>query len=229
MIYGILFLGAILALCVGLFFLNINMKKALRQAFESAGFEIVKGGTQAIEEIAGCAPLPEGVRARYIVDWWGTSQIDDHEVTLISHRTLRRMGKSVETVYTMIVSVECPAAWPGFRLTGGTLFSRIAAAAGFKDLKVENATFNKRWNIRTDDEGFAILVLTPEMQEWLLEAPKKESWTILEGHLVCAWHRRLKPKDVDQFVHRVTEFRRHLPPELDAWTAPEAGEEPAGV
>jgi hypothetical protein len=221
LLLGVAFLALVIGLAVWACVWNIKAKKALRLGVESHGFTLTKGPSKHAEEIAARAPLPEGTRCRYSVDWWGEGKIDDVDVTMLCHRTVRRAGKSTETLYTMISRTECPSAWPGLRLQAETFISKMAKKVGVKDLEVENEAFNKRWLINANDEEFAVLLLSPEVQEWLLDANKKESWSILDGHLICTWHKRLKPKELDLFVGRVATFRRLIPPELDAWTPSE--------
>jgi hypothetical protein len=218
MLIGVAFIAAIIGLAVWVRVAHVKKKKALRLAFESKGFTPNKDVPQPVIEIASKALLPDGMRCRYFHDWYAQGSIDGVDVTLILHRTLRRVGKSYETVFTMIAAIESPKAWPGLRLQAETLLTRAAAKVGMKDLQVESKPFNKRWHITADDKEFAVLVLSPELQEWLLEAPKKESWTILGGHLVCAWQKPLKLNEVDLFLGRVATFKRMLPQELDEWT-----------
>lgn len=147
--------------------------------------------------------------------------IDGRSVRLIEHLHIRSAGSFSQLIFHVIACVECPKAWPTLRLRHKNFMHKVGAMFGKTDLQVDDDAFNKKWRIDTSDETFAILLLTPGVQAWLMGGDAREVWTIADGWLVCARRGRLNEESFDQLAPRPLELLGMLAPELDAYV-PEA-------
>jgi hypothetical protein len=167
---------------------------------------------------AGVGMLRHGNRG---VKLWFGGELDGRRVDLIEHQYVVSTGKSTHVVTHTAAATPAPEAWPRLSLSSRNALTSWWASVRGNDFKVENEAFNSRWIVKTDDAGFALLFLTPEVQEFLAAAPSAESWHVAGGSLCWMVKRRLKPRDLPRPMQRVLELRAVLPPELDVW-APDA-------
>ena len=72
--------------------------------------------------------------------------------------------------------------------------------------------------VGADDEAFAVTLLSPEMQSFLLEKPEVR-WRIRNGEVCLIYSGDLKPARIGASIDRLRRFWSLVPPELDAWTA----------
>ncbi len=144
-------------------------------------------------------------------------EIDGTEVRVIEHRYTESSGNSSRTIRHIGVAIRCPPAWPDLRLAHENLGTKLISMLAGKDLQMENDEFNKRWRIKADDEDFAVLVLNPSVQSWLMRDDSSEIWSIADGWLACARRDRLREEAFDRIAKRPLELLGMLPPELDAY------------
>lgn len=156
-------------------------------------------------------------------------------VQMLMHTYTTSNGKNTSTITHTVVTTPCPPAWPQLGIGREHLGHRILEAfGGAKDLQVEDNVFNETFRIRTDDEVFATLALSPAVQAFLLEITKRgpgatsgkkqtirlsrEQWSIAHGGLTLLIAGRVKPDEIEHLLDRVVTFRALLPRELDAYT-----------
>jgi len=114
--------------------------------------------------------------------------------------------------------------WPLLLLTSESLLSRIGEKLGLKaDFKVEDEAFNKRWKVECPDEGFALAILSPEVQEVLKTGHAMDWWAIGGmgrsggGSMVCLGRNAVgSPKVVDEMLEHLTTVIARLPTEARA-------------
>jgi hypothetical protein len=116
-----------------------------------------------------------------------------------------------------------PPQWPRLSLSSRHALASWWASMTGKDFKVENAAFNARWIVKADDPDFALLFLTPDVQQFLAEAPSAETWHVADGSLCWMVRKQLKPRAIPGPVGRVVALRGLLAPELDFWEPAVAG------
>ncbi len=132
-------------------------------------------------------------------------------------------GHSSHSVRLLACAVPCPENWPDLTLTREHALHRLGAILGIRDIEVEDPAFNARWRVRSPDETFAILFLTPEVQQFLMDKEDTlESWWITGGSLACVRLARLDPEQVAAIERRTRQLRTLLPPELDVYTPEES-------
>ncbi len=151
--------------------------------------------------------------------WIAADPAGKNPLALLQHTYVVSTGQSAIQVVHTLAALPCPTAWPPLKLTPENLGHRIAGMLGKGDIKLESDEFNKRWFVKADDEDFAALVLSPEMQEWLVEAPKWATFHIGHGQLVCAAKKGLKPDELPELIEQCQGFADLIAPELQAWVA----------
>jgi hypothetical protein len=151
--------------------------------------------------------------------WIATGRPHDPDptLTIFEHTFATNIGGAPVPVTHTVAALDCPRSWPDLSLTAAHLGHRLAALARAPGLRLENESFNRRWHIRADDEDFATLVLTPEMQADLLGLPKHASVHIGQGTLTVIYKKKLKPEALADLARAVEGVMARIPPELDAW------------
>jgi len=147
----------------------------------------------------------------------GTASGGPVEVAEFIYKTGR--GKHTQTHRNMQVSRPCPGEWPAFRVSRRLSFMRrpIASLIGGEDFGLENESFGKRWSIECADKDFVVLLLAPIVQDWLMLAPKDESWTIADGRVCVTQMRRCDAAETIALINRLDEFLAMVPGELAAY------------
>ncbi len=150
---------------------------------------------------------------------WAGGEVEGRQVFLIEHAYTVHTGKSNHTVHHTAAAIACPSQWPVVSLKGQNVVTGWWANLHGRDMKLENEAFNKQWIVRAENEDFALLVLSPQVQDFLCNAPSGETWQI--GHGWICWYRqkRLKIDNADVPIDRLMGLVRLLPPELQHWQA----------
>lgn len=162
-------------------------------------------------EALGLGRGARGVRATM------DGEVEGAEVRVIEHRYVEGGGNNSRTVRHVAAAIPCPDSWPMLRLSHEHLGTKLLSMLGGKDLQVESEAFNKRWRIAADDEDFAVLVLSPDVQDWLMRDDRREVWAIGRGWIACARRERLRAESFERISRRPLELLAMLPPELVAY------------
>lgn len=70
------------------------------------------------------------------------------------------------------------------------------------------ARFGRRWFIIYPENQEAVAQFPEPLIEWLLKAPRRESWTCARGELSCSWSRVCTPDQAEQLLARLATFLR---------------------
>ncbi|MCC6678047.1 MAG: hypothetical protein IT436_12975 [Phycisphaerales bacterium] len=218
------FVGVFIALAIA-----AEKRRAQRQreACEAAGVSIRHGLGLKDEDAARyffdrtglMRELRTGAKG---VGFAGVARAGDREVVLVEHSYTSGSGKSQHTVRHAIVSVAAPGRWPDLRITPEGIFRKLAELVGMKDIQLENPAFNDRWRVKTADEDFAVVLISPEMQAWLAEWPREYWVTIGEGAISVVASGHITPARLPVMIRLVTELADLIPPELEMWGVEEA-------
>ena len=156
------------------------------------------------------------------VQWLADGTIDGHDVRVISHQYSERRGSDRRDVNHLVVAQAVPSAWPNTSLRPESLMSRMISQFGREDLQLEDAEFNRRFRISSDDPDFALTLLSPDVQAWMNERQQAreapygvmatlsrfvvgafETWHLADGWLFC-----LEPPSTVAFDEQVTVLMR---------------------
>ncbi len=125
-------------------------------------------------------------------------------------------GQTTVQVSHTIYAVEAPA-WPATQIAArnwaGRLFRKLGRPTG---LELDDPEFNRRFRLKTDDEDFAIALLSPEMQAFMLSKTSVK-WRITPGRLCMIYNGTLKAGRMEASLQRLQRFWGLVPAELEAW------------
>lgn len=194
-------------------------KAAIRAKLESLGFRVVSSTSiiPGIPELLGNLPwLRNGTNG---VIWSAIAAPPSGlHMLLLEHRFYFRPGRRRTPQRHTVAAVFSPSDWQRITLLPESFLHRMGDSVGLtKDINIDNEIFDRRWRIRCEnDNSTALLVLTPEVQAVLLNAPTDESWSIGRGTLACCWKRRLKDTELDGLLQRLSQVVQALNPEVRA-------------
>jgi len=137
-------------------------------------------------------------------------------ITAFQHLYITMAGQTPVPVYhTVLVLATRP--WPALtvRRRGalGRLFYRMGVRRG---LQLENEAFNLGMRVTTADPDFAVLILGPEMQRFLLDSPAV-TWHIDHGRVAAISNGRMRFDRIGDSLDRMRRFWDLVPSELEAW------------
>lgn len=126
-----------------------------------------------------------GGGVRWVATRRSRSRSDESErVWVFEHSYTVGSGKNRRTIVNTIAALPCAALWPKCAVLEEHLGDKIMGMLGKRSLDLEDGAFNKRWKIVTGSEDFAVLLLNPEVQRWLMDLPKR-SWLRIGGGVLC--------------------------------------------
>lgn len=139
--------------------------------------------------------------------------IDGRAVRVFQRYASSEYGPTPSEVY-----FECDAPnWPKVRIRGRRrLWLWLMKLFSGPGLQLDDANFNRTFRVDTEDENFAIALLTPDMQQFLLEK-RNVDWSVGRGSMKLFYGGRLKRKRLPQSLERIKRFWQHIAPELHAW------------
>lgn len=217
----LLFIGMIVAGAVAA---QRKLRAAVDALFAGDGFELTRKPEQAARD--GVWPIFEpfkhlkhGVKG---IQWIARGRVEGREVIAMQHSYTIHTGQSAQQIVHVCIACPCPAHWPMVELRGEHVFHRIASVLGSSDIELESEAFNRRWRISAESEDQAILVLTPEVQAMLADAPAGEAWAIGRGWVRLSGRKLLKPEHLRAGLRRPGRLLDGVPPELFGEVAPSA-------
>ncbi len=196
--------------------------EALRAAARALGLPMTYKPPAAVREgvFAPVAHLKKSLTTGAKgITWCATGHAGGRQVLLLEHQHAVSTGHTTHIVTWTVASCACPRAWPTLTLGPENVLHRLGGLLGMDDIHLESDQFNRRWRVHSGNPDYAILVLTPEVQAWLLAAPRSESWYIGYGQVTCLRRARLRPEEMAELVFRPARLLDMLPPELAAWGA----------
>jgi hypothetical protein len=141
--------------------------------------------------------------------------------------------ESVYVVYTGQVNVpvahtvyaaDIPI-WPTVTITPRTWMGRLARRLGRQSgLELDEPRFNRRFRVRCPDEDFALTLLAPELQHFLLEKTGV-SWHLGHGRACLVYSGAMRADRIEASLDRLERFLGLVPDELHAWHEPETPDE----
>lgn len=211
--------AVIVAMLLGVVALAVAERRRRRQLVETFAR---LGGTinadpdpQAADEALRLSGLFRDLKTGPVgVRWCARVEVDGLAVRILEHRYSTGSGKNRTIHDHTIVSLPCPPTWPVLTLDREHLLHKVANLLGHNDLQLDDPAFNARWRVRTDDENFAIVLLSPEIQTRLMTLPKRTAVRVGAGAVSLGWPRRLRPAELEPALRWAADLWHALPPEL---------------
>ena len=185
----------------------------LETAAEQTGLTYLGKGDKALSgQFAFLPDFPKRGKIQHHL----IGEIDRRSLTVFTHMYMVHTGQTVipvsHTVYALAVGD-----WPEIVIKPrGALFA-LRRLFGAKDgVLLDDPEFNKSFYVRTDDEGFAIALLTLDMQRFLLTKKRNINWRVANGWLCLVYNGPLKPDRIGASMERMREFWRLTPDPIQA-------------
>lgn len=120
------------------------------------------------------------------------------------------------------VVVECyyilPAPlWPLVQIRArrgiGKLWYKLGNRTG---MMLDDDAFNASYKVTCRDEEFAITLLSPKLQAFIMDKPTVD-WSAGNGAIKLWYKGKLRKKRIDQALNRLDKFQSFIEPELFGW------------
>lgn len=169
-----------------------------------------KGETAFRRSFSDLPGIPDGGKAKHVM----RGSIGDRQTVIFEHTYLVYNGSTMMPVNHTILSTAAPN-WPKLSIAPRSWMSRLAERFGWESgFHLENAEFNNRFKVKTDDEDFALMLLSPEMQHFLSSKPGV-SWNIQPGRLCLIYYGPLRFGRLETSIARLEQFWSLVPDELE--------------
>jgi len=145
-------------------------------------------------------------------------EIAGRPALFFEHAYVVSTGETTYTVSHSVYATDAPG-WPELTVRPRNLFSQFFFKLGRrKGLLLDEPKFNLAFVVECDDEPFAVTILPPVMQVFMLENPTAR-WRITHGKVFLIYRGPLKLDRMPASVDRMSRFWSHVPPEVEAWQA----------
>jgi len=156
--------------------------------------------------------LPRNATVKHVM----TGDFDGRPITVFESSYMIYTGQTMMQVAYTVYAVEAPD-WPSTHITRRNWFGRMALKLGRQpSLLLDNPQFNSRFKVRTENDDFAIALLSPEMQAFMLQKMNVR-WRIKDGRVCLCYSGTLKPQRMPASLERMRQFWSLVPDELEAW------------
>jgi len=171
-----------------------------------------KGDTEFRARFNFLVAVPRGASIRHIYE----GSLDGRPLEVFQSSYMVFTGQVMVQISHTIYTVEAPA-WPATQIAArnwfGRLFRKLGRPTG---LQLDDPEFNRRFRLKTDDEDFAIALLSPDMQAFML-SKMSVKWRITAGRLFMIYSGTLKADRMEVSLQRLRRFWELVPTELEAW------------
>jgi len=147
----------------------------------------------------------------------------DARAVEIYHRIINVPNAAVAMVPMPMVSetfyvLPAPADWPKVQIRARRGFGRWRYRLGKrrgkgKGIMLESERFNEAFRVISKDEPFAIMLLNPELQGFILEKQDVD-WSAGEGAIKLWYRGKLNKRTIPKALDRLARFERLIAPEL---------------
>jgi hypothetical protein len=116
----------------------------------------------------------------------------------------------VENYYVL----GAPTDWPKVQIKARRRLGRWLYRWGkHRGIMLDDARFNARFRVTSKDETFAIMLLNPELQGFILEKQDVD-WSAGEGAIKLWYRGKLNKRAIPRALDRLARFERLIAPEL---------------
>ena len=158
------------------------------------------------------AELPRNATVKHVM----RGEFDGRPITIFESSYMMYTGQAFIQIAYTVYAVET-ADWPVTHITRRNWFGRMALKLGRRSgFLLDNPQFNARFKVRTESEDFAIALLSPQMQAFMLTKTNAR-WRIKDGRVCLCYSGTLKPARMTASLDRLRQFWELVPDELEAW------------
>jgi len=156
--------------------------------------------------------VPRGASIRHIYE----GSLDGRPIEIFQSSYMVSTGQAMIQVAHTIYTVEAPA-WPATQIAARNWFGRlIRKLRRPTGLELDDPEFNRLFRLKTDDDDFAIALLSPDMQAFMLSKTSVK-WRITPGRLFMIYNGTLNADRMEASLQRLRRFWEFVPTELEDW------------
>lgn len=142
--------------------------------------------------------------------------LGERRLMIFQHTYHVHTGQANIPIVNTLFATTSPR-WPEMRITHRGFWSHVALKFGYgRGVQVESGAFNRAFKVSCADEDFAITLLSPDLQAFLLEADG-ERWTLSGGEVCLLQRSALRFDRLGPATERLKRFWSLVPRELEAW------------
>ncbi len=146
-----------------------------------------------------------------------SGDLDGRHITFFNNSYIIPAGQVMIPVMHCVFTCVAPN-WPSLSIVPRTFWSKLFAwMSSRRGIVLENQAFNDAFTVTCKDESFAITLLSPEMQEFMLEKNAGLKWRIGSEMLCMVYSGTLKLQRVPASLDRMRRFWALVPLELENW------------
>lgn len=147
-----------------------------------------------------------------------TGVVDGREVAIGQHYYLVHTGNAMIPVKHAVAAAGIGERWPQVRIAPSTLLSRAIDSVGLSArIDLEHAGFNGTFRLTSEDETFAVMLLSDEAQEYLTRQAPEYEWRIGGGRVAALRSGGLTPERAEELLETVRGFLALIPEVLGAY------------
>jgi hypothetical protein len=186
---------------------------AAAEAAEQLGLSYAAAGDKEFRSRFRDLPeVPGNARIKHVLE----GELDGRALVVFESSYTIHTGQATIPVANTVYAVSSPD-WPGTQITPRNALSRLLFRLGVGSaLRLEDPQFNSRFSVKTDDEDFAIALLGPDMQAFMLTKTQVR-WRIGRGRVCLTYSGTLKADRLETSLERMRGFWTCVPRELEAW------------
>jgi len=156
--------------------------------------------------------VPRGATLKHVM----SGEVDGIPLTIFESSYVIMAGNTIIPVMSTLYAASAPP-WPKLDVHPRNLLGRLLMTLGWRrGLMLENESFNRTFKLKTANEDFAVTLLGPDMQSFLLSKPNVK-WRLGSGHACLVYSGKMKPDRLHASIQRMRTFWSHIPDELMAW------------
>lgn len=216
---GIVSATALVMLAVIFVTLRIGRKKkggrklAVRSFAESAGFDYLEKCDSAFGKTVKTIP---GISPKATNRHKLTGTVIDRAFLAFENTYMTFTGQVTIPVNHTVYTLAAPGNWSSITVSPRTQFARLARRFGFpRGLELESSQFNTMFKVKTNDQDFAIALLSPELQRFLLEKTNV-TWHVEPSRVALIYAGPMKPDRIEPSLARLERFWTLIADELKA-------------
>lgn len=144
-------------------------------------------------------------------------RLDDRQLAIYQHQYMVFAGTTTVPVVHTVYLVEVSPHWPRLTITRRSSFAWLGRLFGRSPgLQLDDPQFNRAFSVKAENDDFAIALLTPDMQRYLL-TKRTVTWRIDLCRLALMYKGKLREKRIAASLDRLAGFLDRIPDELEAW------------
>ncbi len=172
-----------------------------------------KGNREFIKSFSGLPGISSSATAKHVME--GT--VEGRRLVVFESTYMIYTGQGFLPVQHTVYAAQAPD-WPPTRIRPRHWLARLMTRfIRRRGLTLENSEFNHRFRVTAENEDFAIALLSPEMQDFLLSKTNAH-WYVGVRRVYLIYGGSLKPARMSASVDRMRRFWELVPQELEAWS-----------